>query len=129
MSNVDNYVLLLTVRNDDSDTIEPATPVARLNSLLGHRGGFVRVDQSAGGRKAFEAGVFLFTGNWFPLHKMAELLLSPEVKWAVPELVRLAHSGQDDEEFTMYGLNALADVITSETSPTGPGSQSASSRS
>lgn len=102
MSYVDNYVLFLPCGKENDRAIEAVNH--HLKAIV-QGDGFQRIDGYAGGKKALEATIYAFTGNYMSPDALARVLSAAPWDW--PDLVQVAHKGQDDEAFALYALDAF----------------------
>lgn len=94
MSDVTNVILAVGVCETEDEDYDHTETVIRFDSRL------KRVDQHAGGGKAFECTVFMAAYNYLDLDSM--LTLFAEIPWRDRDEVQLMVKGQDDEHFKIY---------------------------
>ena len=113
MSQVNNYLLIVSILDDTAGDSALPSCVAAINAYLtdpvrstSQHNKFSRVDNHAGGNKGMEIGVFALGANYLSLHMMAQAVLY-YTDWEQPEGVELIYRGQHNDESGLYRLSDL----------------------
>lgn len=100
--------IILTTAVDDGAEREDEHPNAdKLNAwleeLTGRPGCLVKVDQLGNGNKAMQCDVFVCAINYLPYDDFVEAFRA--IQWERPGSANLSLKGEDDDGFTLYGVD------------------------
>lgn len=102
MSRVTNVILHHSIIEDQETEDGPYVPVVALNQAVSPWTSFQKVDQHAGGRKVFEADVYLAAFNHVDTDEILRLVkLQP---WKYPEDVQVFVKEEEDDGFVLHGI-------------------------